>query len=113
LDAVVFSHLMLYVSDDDAEKARKMELLFGALPSQAGVLFVSIIPEPSQDGRAPFFTVRLGITRRLEVKTGKSLIHKVLETEMKAGVKIYVAVYRGISGACRDDGSASARPLAS
>ncbi len=104
---------MLYVSDEDADKARKMEQKFSSLSSQAGVLFVSIIPEPTHDGKAPFFTVRLGITRHLDVKTGKALIHKVLEAEMKAGVKIYVAVYRGISGACRDDGSPTARPLAS
>jgi len=110
---MVLFHLMLYISEEDAEMAKKMERKFATLPSQAGVLFISIAPEPEEKGRAAFFTVRIGITRALDAKTGKSLIRKVLASELKAGVKIYVAVYRGISCACRDDGSSSARPLAS
>ena len=102
-----------YVSDETHLRAREMEQRFASLPPQAGVLFVSIQPQPVDDGKSVEFYIRLGISRRFDEETGRALVKKVLSEEIKEGLRLLVGVYRGVSGACRDDGTPTARSLAS
>lgn len=88
----------------------RMEKLFASLPAEAGVLFASVSPQPVEDGTSVEFFVRLGIARHLTEGTGKALVSKVLADEVKAGVRVFVGVYRGVSGTCRDDGASPTRP---
>ena len=74
-----------------------MERKFSALPASAGVLFVSVRSVGSEAGGGLEFHVRLGIARHLTEETGRGLIRKVLEAERFAGLKLFIAVYRGIS----------------
>ncbi len=104
---------MRYVSEESHRKAREMERRFAELAPQAGVLFISVQPDPTEDGKVTDYHIRLGIARRFEEDVGRVLVRKVLEEEIKAGVKIFVGVYRGISCACRDDGTSTAHSLAS
>jgi hypothetical protein len=99
-----------FVNDEADKRARAMERKFSILPANAGVLFVSIKAMPSSSGGGAEFHVRLGIARHLTEDTGRSLIRKVLEAERFAGLKMFVAVYRGVSGACRDDGTTTIGP---
>jgi hypothetical protein len=108
---MVFSLLVRYVSAETHRKAREMERLFAALPPQAGVLFVSIRPDPTEDGKGESFFLRLGIARRFEEETGLALVKKVLQEELRQGLRIRVGVHRGISGACRDDGTSTTYTL--
>jgi hypothetical protein len=89
-----------------------MEEKFSSLPVTAGILFVSVAAQPAEDGISKEYHIRLGIQRRLSEETGKALIRRILEEEMKSGLRIYGGIYRGISGACRDDGTPTARSLA-
>jgi hypothetical protein len=90
-----------------------MEGKFASLPSQAGILFISVQPQPEEDGKSIEFFVRLGLSRQFEEGTGKALIKKILEDEIRAGLRIFSAVYRGVSGACRDYGTSTTHPTAS
>lgn len=92
--------------------AREMERKIAALPASAGVLFVGVQAQPSESGGGREFFVRLGLVRHLTEAAGKALIRQALAAEMKAGIKIFAGVYRGISGARRDDGPSTARPTA-
>lgn len=104
---------MLYVSDECQRLARMMERKLATLPPSAGVLFVSVSPQPAEDGNSKEFFLRLGIARHFEESTGRALIKKYLAEEMKAGLRIFAGVYRGVSGAYRDDSTTTAHPPAS
>jgi hypothetical protein len=101
---------MKYVSNEADRRARVMEAKFADLPNSAGVLFVSVTAQPSEEGGGTEFHVRLGVVRELTEDTGKGLIRRVLEHELLGGLKIFSAVYRGIPGACRD-GAPTTNPL--
>jgi hypothetical protein len=104
---------VLYVGEEAAAQARDIEQRFAHLPPEAGILFVSVGPQPTEDGKTVEFFIRLGIQRSLTEGAGRALVQQVLEQEIQSGLKVYAGVYRGVSGACRDDGSAAARPTAS
>jgi hypothetical protein len=93
--------------------ARSFEQRFASLPAEAGLLFVSVTPQPTMTGRVVEFHVRVGMRRDLTEGAGKALVKQVLEQEMQSGLKIYAGVYRGVSGACHDTGVAAARSVAS
>lgn len=101
---------MRYVDDATASLALAFEQRFARLPETAGVLFVSVQAQPSESGRSKEFFIRLGIRRDLEESVGKALVEHVLEQEIQSGVKVYVGVYRGVSGTCRSSGAATAHP---
>jgi len=101
-----------YVSQEMDALARSMERKLMTLPARAGVLFVSVSPTPTEDGNSKEFVVRLGIARHLQEGTGKALISKFLAEEMRSGLRIFAGIYRGVSGACRDDDSSTAHPPA-
>lgn len=104
---------MRYVDEKSDALARSFEQRFASLPAEAGVLFVSVSPVPSDSGKTVEFHIRLGMRRSLTEGAGQALVKQVLEQEMQAGLKIYVGAYRGVSGACRDSGSPAACPPAS
>lgn len=104
---------MRYVDDKSAAMARSFEQRFASLPASSGLLFISVTPQPTETGRAIEFHVRVGLRRNLTEGAGKALVKQVLEQEMQSGLRIYVGVYRGVSGACHDNGVAAARPAAS
>lgn len=95
--------LMNFISEEVDQIARRMEAKFQFLPKEGGILFVSVQPDPVDDGMPQSFLIRLGISRRLEVATGYAIVKKTLADEMKE-YAIYVSVFRGVSGACRDEG---------
>lgn len=97
-----------YVSEVDHARAREMESRLAALPSEAGVLFISVTAVPGPEGVAPCFEVRLGMQRRFDESTGIGLIKKIFEKEIKDGMNIAASVHRGISGASREGPQASA-----
>lgn len=99
-----------YVTEGAAELAREMEKKFQRLAPQAGVVFVGVKPIPIDGGKVRTFEVRLGISRRLDESTGMALVRKVLEDETKMGLEITAAIYRGVSGAARDEDSQDAHP---
>lgn len=82
------------------EKAREIERRFASLPAQAGIVFISVQPQPVEEGKSSEFFVRLGIERRFEAEMGKSLAKKILEPELRSGLKVFIGVYRGIPCAC-------------
>jgi hypothetical protein len=102
-----------FVSAESDALARKMERRLAALPAQAGILFVSVTAQPTDDGEVKEFVVRLGIARHLQEGTGRALISKYLAEEMRAGLKVFAGIYRGVPGASGDDSSPTTRPTAS
>lgn len=90
--------------------ALQMEQKFATLPASAGVLFISVQPQPVEEGHASEFFLRLGLARHLTEGTGKALVQQLLAEEMRSGLKIFAGIYRGVPGTCRDDGSPPARP---
>ena len=101
---------MEFVKDEANQRAMAMELKLSSLPPSAGVLFVSVKAVPSTNGGGVEFHVRLGISRKFTEETGRGLLRKVLEIERFGGLKLFTAVYRGVSGACRDDGTTTTGP---
>ena len=93
---------MKYVSEESLEAALAMERKFAALPPDIGVLFASVEPTPIEGGKVLEFAVRIGVTRNVTEATGKILIRRLLTQEMKSGLHIYGAVYRGVSGTARN-----------
>jgi len=104
---------MRYVGEKANESARMFEQRLACLSPEAGILFSSVEAQPTEDGESREFFVRIGIRRCLTDAAGRALINQVFEQEMQAGLKFYAGIYRGVSGACRDAGSAAARPTAS
>ena len=89
---------MKYVSDDSHRLVLAMEQKFAALPPSAAVLFVSVSATPVEGGKVTTFSVRLGMPRHMTEDAGKTLVQHVLAEEMKMGLHIYAAVYRGVLG---------------
>lgn len=105
---------MNYVSEKSNEIAREMERRFQRLPHEAGILFVGVQAVPTEDGEAKAFEVRVGIARRFESSTGMAIIKKVLEQEIEEKkFAISASVYRGVSGAARDENDEVPGPLPS
>jgi len=102
-----------YVSDEANRRALEFERRFTTLPPQAGVIFASVQAQPVENGKSVEYFVRLGLVRRLEEETGRALARKILDEEIHSGFRIFVGVYRGSPGACRDDSSPAAHPLTS
>jgi hypothetical protein len=88
-----------------------MEEKLADLPKESGLLFVSVRPEPSENGFSTKYTVRVGMARRFEVGTAHALVARTLADEVSVGAEVLVEVYRGVLGACRDDSFGTARPL--
>lgn len=101
---------MEFVSEEADRTARVMESKLVSLPPEAGVLFASAKAVPTDSGGGSEFHVCIGIARRFSEETGRGLIRKVLEAEILAGLRLRVAVHRGVSGACRDDGTTTIGP---
>jgi hypothetical protein len=102
-----------YVSEESSMLAREWERRFQALPPHAGVVFVSVGPEPIEGGKCIKFEVRIGLTRRLSQETGVAMVKKVLAFEASTGaLTISVVVFRGVVGACRDEDTQGARQVA-
>lgn len=103
---------MKFVSEEAAKAAREMERKFQLLPPEAGILFVSAEPQPEEGGKVREFIIRLGLSRQFEESTGRAIMKKVLEDELKK-FKLFLGVYRGVSGASRDEGTTRPGPLPS
>lgn len=97
---------MQYVSEEAAAKAREFERRFQALPSSAGIIFVSVAAVPVEGGQTSTFDVLLGMTTAFEPQLGESLVKRVLEEEIeKKQITLRdVRVRRGVSGAASDRG---------
>ncbi len=104
---------MEYVSDEAAGHARRMEAALQKLPSEAGVLFASVKAVPVEGGDAKAFSICIGMSRRFEEGTGLALAAQLFIPEVQAGRTLDIKVYRGVLGACRDNGLEPARPAAS
>ena len=102
-----------YVNEEAVLRAQELEKKFLKLPPESGVLFISVRPIPTPGGRTKEFDVRLGISRRYEEGTGMAIIKKVLEDDLKGGLDISAAVYRGVRGAGSDEDPQGPHPLAS
>jgi hypothetical protein len=102
--------MVRFVTDEALQKALLMEQKLASLSPKAGIIFVSVQPQPVEGGDSEEFFVRLGLARHLTERTGKALVQQVLAEEMKSGLKIFAGVYRGVSGTCRDDGTSSSHP---
>lgn len=101
---------MKYVNDESVARARDIERRLAEVSPDAGVLFVSVTAQPEEGGKSREFFVRLGIRRAFSEDAGRALIRQLCTQEISAGLKILVSVFRGISGADRDDGSEAAHP---
>lgn len=101
-----------YVSSEALATAQAWERRFQMLPPEAGILFVSISPEPEQTGNCYKFIIRLGIKRPMERATAEALMKNVMEEELRSGRYIIMfAAYNGISGgAARVEDTPSSRP---
>ncbi len=99
-----------YVSDKANAVARWMEKRLQEAAPSAGILFVSVRAVPVKGGKATAFDIRLGIVRSLEERTGMILIEHLFREEIKAGIAINAAVYRGVRGAARDESDATPHP---
>lgn len=93
-----------YVSEASIATADQMEEKFLTLPSEAGILFVAVHPEPVEGGKCKIFNVRLGMPKSFDPGTGFALVQKVLELEVNF-FEIRASVYLGTSGAGRDKNS--------
>jgi hypothetical protein len=89
-----------------------MERRLAQVAPEAGVLFVSVTAQPVEGGKSREFFVRLGIRRVFSEDAGRALIRQICSNEIQAGLQVLVSVFRGISGADRDDGSEAAHPPA-
>lgn len=102
-----------FVTEEAAQRAREMEQRFRDLPPSAGILFVGVKALPTKgDLDAQKFELVVGVTRQLEEATGRALIKKMLENEMGLGDAdvIDASVFRGVSGAARDEDSEDPHP---
>lgn len=104
---------MDYVSLGSQELALKMEKKLAALPGEAGILFVSVRPEPTESGEAVVFRILAGVSRSTATGAAHALVARTLTEEISVGVNLMVSVHRGILGACKDDSPGTARPSAS
>lgn len=93
-----------YVSEASIAAADRMEEKFLTLPPEAGIIFVSVHPEPIEGGKCHIFDVRLGVPKSFDPGTGVALVQKVLELEVNF-FEIRASVYLGTSGAARDKNS--------
>jgi Tfp pilus assembly protein PilN len=93
-----------YVSEDASALAREYERRFQLLPPGGGVIFVNVEAVPALRGNVHTFIIRLGISKSLDTNTGVAIIKKVMEKEMEEQrFTIQAAVFRGVSGASRDE----------
>lgn len=90
-----------YVGEASNLLARSMEEKLQKAPSGAGILFVSVETSPEPGGALSKFTVRVGITRDLEIGTGVAVVKKFLEKEIDGGLGISVVIHRGVPGSSR------------
>lgn len=103
-----------YVNEQSAALAREFERRFQLLSPEGGILFVAVEPQPEKYGKVKTYVIRLGISRKLDTGTGVAVAKKLMEKEIDAReFNIQVAVYRGVSGAGRDQDHASTRPTPS
>lgn len=83
-----------------------MERRFQLLPPEAGILFISVRPDPVLGGLCNKFTIFLGLyrSRIADTNTGVALAKRVLEKEIQQGMFSFsISVYRGLAGAARDE----------
>jgi hypothetical protein len=113
ISCTCFSARVKYVDAEAHALARGIELKLARVAPEAGVLFVGVAAQPVEGGKSREFFVRLGIRRSFSEDAGRALIRQLCNQEIQAGMRILVNVFRGVSGADRDDGSDSAHPPAS
>jgi hypothetical protein len=102
-----------YVSEEAVKQARVFEARLQALPSQAGVLFVSVKAVPVVGGKATSFHVELGLSKTVGEGVGIPLVKKVFEEEIEAGMQFTAYCREGVLGSCRDEDHPRSGPLAS
>lgn len=92
-----------YVNSVSAAMSQEFEVRFVRLPTAAGVIFVSVRPEPSLTGVSSIFTIFLGLNRGLTEETGQALVHSVLQQELADDSLVFrLAIVLGSVGAHRD-----------
>ena len=89
-----------YVNQEWSNYAREVEHKFAVLPTEAGVLFVSVGLEPSTDGIPKNVNVYLGISRDLDTKTGMALVDNILK-RLDPSLTYSCTVIRGVPGNAR------------
>ena len=100
-----------YVSVGAFHKAQGFEDRLSQLPEQAGLLFIAVSALPIVGGESTHFEVVLGVSKRLNETMGKMLVVKALDDVMAdPKYTISVKVFRGVSGACRDESASRLSP---
>jgi hypothetical protein len=66
--------MVRFVTDEALQKALLMEQKLASLSPKAGIIFVSVQPQPVEGGDSEEFFVRLGLARHLTERTGKALV---------------------------------------
>ena len=86
-----------YIGKESLKLAEDMERKFMSLTAASGVLFVGIVPVPTEDGDVKVFEVTVGVDRILEAGTAKVLADALLSADLPAGVTLHITPVRGIS----------------
>lgn len=97
-----------YVGEEAASQAKAFERKLQQLSPDAGVLFVGVQAESSENGKTKSFIVRMGVVRHVGRRAGESLVRYVMKEEIERGYRFLTNIHEGVSGAARDyDGDAT------
>lgn len=95
-----------YVSEGAALLAREWEKRFQALPSVAGIIFVSIRPRPALRGQVRSFDVRVGVLQKIAEGLGVAVAKTTLEKELSSGLyDFYFEAWSGLACAAHHEGA--------
>lgn len=103
-----------YVGQEAQNLALEWERRLRKVNQQAGLLFVSVSPVPSRDGRSKVFNIWVGISKKLDPGTAIAVIKHIFKEEIEEGkYTINASAVRGVHGAARDSSDEDPRPLTS
>jgi len=86
-----------FITKEHGALARGMEQKLLDLPADSGIVFVGTKVTPVEPGKAPRYTILVGIDRNIKVeKAIHHLVSLTLSKELVSGADIKVVVSRGV-----------------
>lgn len=77
--------LIHFVKTEEAQLAKQMEAKLLALPPESGILFVSVMVEPSTPSTSAVYKVWIGSSRDVDPRMLPTLVEVTLRDEVKEG----------------------------
>lgn len=100
------------MNEASLQRALKMEQKLAELPPFAGLLFVSVRPEPAPEGQVREYKVRVGVERTRTERMMEAALANILSEDIAdKSIAVRIEIFRGIAGAGVHDRPGTARPV--